>query len=824
MQGKLYSFICVIILLSLLFSPLAGMPASASPGHTLFYSETGAINSAGSISHTYFSEDFSSEVFPPPGWAVFNLDGGEPSWERVIDDYVSGPASASHKFNVPPQIYQVGWLVTPSITLPEDETVLFNFYEKTQRPQRYHKQEVHISTGSCNPSGGDFSLLLEVIGDETWRLVEVDLTAYAGETVCVGFLYEGHQASRWLLDDVLVWTPVYDVSLEADETAKTGMPGDTVEYELTLTNLGTIDDTYELSYSSALWDVSLSETEIALVAGESALLTAFIEVPLAALAGEWDTFTVEAISQGDVLVTEQVELTTTAGAVYGLSLTADLTEQTGLPGETVVYNLTLTNTGNASDTFDLSYDGEVWDVSLSDTEAALAAGGDVQFTASVQIPLGALAGDWDAFSTQAVSQGDGTVSGQVALTTTAGAVFDLTLTADQAAKTGLPGDSIAFTLNLANLGNTTDTYNLSSAGAEWEVSLSQTEVELEAGESTVLTAQVTVPDDAGDGDEDSVLVTAASAGSPGQSADVLLTTTVVLTPLASFEASALFVKVGEEVTFTNTTTGSLPLTYQWDFGDGKTSTEAEPVHVYEEEGEFMVSLTAYNPYGESTFELEISAGYAPTAAFNASLEAAAVGEKVVFANASTGSDPIQYSWDFGDGVSSSAVNPEHTFTAPGLYTVSLLASNLYGEDEAAIEILVTPAAPVGADLEISLEVFPLPVRVNQATTIKATVFNYGPQTATGVSASGPVPESIEILAYSPACALEDDVLTCDLGEIEAGESKSAWITLIFTQAGTYEAVLGTAGLELDPDLENNLASTAILVEMNTLYLPLMQKP
>jgi hypothetical protein len=36
--------------------------------------------------------------------------------------------------------------------------------------------------------------------------------------------------------------------------------------------------------------------------------------------------------------------------------------------------------------------------------------------------------------------------------------------------------------------------------------------------------------------------------------------------------------------------------------------------------------------------------------------------------------------------------------------------------------------------------------------------------------------------------------------------------------------LGAAGLELDPHLENNQASAAILVEMNALYLPLMVRP
>ena len=50
------------------------------------------------------------------------------------------------------------------------------------------------------------------------------------------------------------------------------------------------------------------------------------------------------------------------------------------------------------------------------------------------------------------------------------------------------------------------------------------------------------------------------------------------------------------------------VTYFWDFGDGETSTEAEPVHVYETEGKFTVKLTVENQYGrdEMIKEIDIS--------------------------------------------------------------------------------------------------------------------------------------------------------------------------------------------------------------------------
>jgi PKD repeat protein len=42
-----------------------------------------------------------------------------------------------------------------------------------------------------------------------------------------------------------------------------------------------------------------------------------------------------------------------------------------------------------------------------------------------------------------------------------------------------------------------------------------------------------------------------------------------------------------------------PTSWEWDFGDGSTSTEQNPVHVYTEEGTYTITLTVYNPYGSS---------------------------------------------------------------------------------------------------------------------------------------------------------------------------------------------------------------------------------
>jgi PKD repeat protein len=82
--------------------------------------------------------------------------------------------------------------------------------------------------------------------------------------------------------------------------------------------------------------------------------------------------------------------------------------------------------------------------------------------------------------------------------------------------------------------------------------------------------------------------------------------TVYAAPQAGFLASNPAV-VSETIFFTNTTTGSEPLAYAWDFGDGGTSTERDPTHLYSAAGNYMVVLTATNTAGSSNWIDEIAA-------------------------------------------------------------------------------------------------------------------------------------------------------------------------------------------------------------------------
>jgi PKD repeat protein len=121
--------------------------------------------------------------------------------------------------------------------------------------------------------------------------------------------------------------------------------------------------------------------------------------------------------------------------------------------------------------------------------------------------------------------------------------------------------------------------------------------------------------------------------------------------------------------------------YAWDFGDGNTSTEASPIHVYAQDGTYNVTLFIETADGcESTIVMQIVAGNNPINQWDCQAmflplpipDSIGVPRSFVFVDMSNAPFGVQsYLWDFGDGTTSNEANPFHTYAQTGIYTVSL---------------------------------------------------------------------------------------------------------------------------------------------------------
>jgi len=124
--------------------------------------------------------------------------------------------------------------------------------------------------------------------------------------------------------------------------------------------------------------------------------------------------------------------------------------------------------------------------------------------------------------------------------------------------------------------------------------------------------------------------------------------------------------------------------WSWNFGDGGTSSQQHPSHTYNTAGTYTVSLrvTTAVGYDEETKTNYITVKQGPTADFSGTPRSGEAPLSVQFTDLSTaGSWPItSWSWDFGDGGTSTQRNPSHTYNSTGAYTVSLSVVTSVGSD------------------------------------------------------------------------------------------------------------------------------------------------
>jgi gliding motility-associated-like protein len=157
-------------------------------------------------------------------------------------------------------------------------------------------------------------------------------------------------------------------------------------------------------------------------------------------------------------------------------------------------------------------------------------------------------------------------------------------------------------------------------------------------------------------------------------------------PIVNFIATPRFACAFQSIRFNDLSTGPVGDRWLWSFGDGGTSTEKDPTHIYQDTGWFSVTLVVWNNGCSDSLHIpnyiQIKA---PIARF---IDSSGCGEKTKrwFIDRSIGA--TSWFWNFGDGNSSNLQNPIHSYTAPGSYIVTLTVKNDTCEHTTSRQIVI----------------------------------------------------------------------------------------------------------------------------------------
>jgi len=148
-------------------------------------------------------------------------------------------------------------------------------------------------------------------------------------------------------------------------------------------------------------------------------------------------------------------------------------------------------------------------------------------------------------------------------------------------------------------------------------------------------------------------------------------------------------------------------TWVWEFGDGETSTEQNPIHTYEESGEYLVRLLAGTGLVFSEYFVTVNVDLINVDVAMEISEAASDGS-IIFNGMS--SEGQTWFWDFGDDNAALGENVSHTYDQSGTYIVSLTVYDVNGCAGVVSDTIDYVAVGISSLLTNQITIYPNPTQ------------------------------------------------------------------------------------------------------------------
>ena len=155
------------------------------------------------------------------------------------------------------------------------------------------------------------------------------------------------------------------------------------------------------------------------------------------------------------------------------------------------------------------------------------------------------------------------------------------------------------------------------------------------------------------------------------SKEITITPPCTLKTLFSFARNEI---IPAKIAFNDATTGSNgSITYKWFFGTGDSSSERNPVYMYETPGAYKITLqTKDQQLCQSSYDTTTVITPEDICNVKAGFEYVSQNDEVQFSNLSAPDNSLySYLWDFGDDTNDNHQNPKHIYQSTGQYNVCL---------------------------------------------------------------------------------------------------------------------------------------------------------